>query len=551
MRVHKYRKADGGNGYAQAHLEEGQWVDGKPPGAKIPFRLPELIAAPLTVPIYFVEGEKDVCSLVKLGLFATTMSSGAKAPWDPAATQWFKDRPIIILADADVPGRAHAQKVAAALYGTAASIRIIDLHPARDDGSDVSDWLVDAGDDRDHLEVLSAVDVPEWQPPAEETAAVETDEEEWPDPKPIPRGLLEVPAFDLNFLPDALKPWVGDVSDRLQCPPDYVAVAAVVALGSVIGRRIGIKPQTKTDWMEVPNIWGGFIGRPGMLKSPAMQEALKPLHRLEAEAAKQNEVALEAYAAGMSEYKLRQSVGIALKKKELKKAAGQKIDASIDIGEEPPQPKLVRFRTNDTSYEALGELLKDNPTGILVERDELISLLRHLDHEDQVNARGFFLSGASGQMSYSFDRIGRGHIHLEAVCFSVLGGTQPARISDYVRRANAGGAGGDGLIQRFSALVWPDAPTGWRNVDTYPDSTAREKVRLVFDRAADLDMGKALRLGASKDQFDTVPYLRFDEAAHNDFLGWRTDLETRLRSGELSAAVEKGTCRSTANWCPP
>lgn len=107
-----------------------------------------------------------------------------------------------------------------------------------------------------------------------------------------------------------------------------------------------------------------------------------------------------------------------------------------------------------------------------------------------------------------------------------------------MRRANAGGAGGDGLIQRFGLLVWPDAPTGWRNVERYPDGTAREEVYHVFDRAAGLDMGQALRLGASKDQFDTIPYFRFDAAAYDDFLGWRTDLETRLRSGELPAAIE-------------
>ena len=38
---------------------------------------------------------------------------------------------------------------------------------------------------------------------------------------------------------------------------------------------------------------GGFVGRPGMLKSPAMQEALKPLHRLEVEAVKNNEKVLK------------------------------------------------------------------------------------------------------------------------------------------------------------------------------------------------------------------------------------------------------------------
>jgi hypothetical protein len=49
--------------------------------------------------------------------------------------------------------------------------------------------------------------------------------------------------FDMSFLPAALAPWISDIAKRLQCPPDYVAISAVVALGSVIGRRVGIKPQ--------------------------------------------------------------------------------------------------------------------------------------------------------------------------------------------------------------------------------------------------------------------------------------------------------------------
>ena len=55
---------------------------------------------------------------------------------------------------------------------------------------------------------------------------------------------------------------------------------------------------------------------------------------------------------------------------------------------------------------------------------------------------------------------------------------------------------------------------------------------------AKLDTAAALKLGAEKGPFDKVPYLRFEEAAHEDFFGWRTDLEKRLRSGEMSPALE-------------
>src|SRR5262249_1819426 len=58
--------------------------------------------------------------------------------------------------------------------------------------------------------------------------------EAWPEPKPLPSGLLPVEAFDEKLLPDTIAPWVMDISERMQCPPEFVAVSAMVALGSVI-----------------------------------------------------------------------------------------------------------------------------------------------------------------------------------------------------------------------------------------------------------------------------------------------------------------------------
>jgi hypothetical protein len=92
----------------------------------------------------------------------------------------------------------------------------------------------------------------------------------WPEPKPLPNGLAPVEPFSSDFLPDALAPWVEDIANRLRCPPDYVAVAALTSLGAVIGRRI-VSPQARTDWIEI-QIYGVSSGD-GMLKSPAMMGA--------------------------------------------------------------------------------------------------------------------------------------------------------------------------------------------------------------------------------------------------------------------------------------
>jgi hypothetical protein len=54
---------------------------------------------------------------------------------------------------------------------------------------------------------------------------------------------------------------------------------------------------------------------------------------------------------------------------------------------------------NDTSYEKLGEILADNPNGVMAYRDELLSMLKVLDKEEHVAARGFYLTAWSGKAS--------------------------------------------------------------------------------------------------------------------------------------------------------
>ena len=131
--------------------------------------------------------------------------------------------------------------------------------------------------------------------------------------------------------------------------------------------------------------------------------------------------------------------------------------------EKPEEPQAKRYVTNDCSYEALGQLLVANPTGILVFRDELVSLLKTLDREEYAAARGFYHDGMGRQEPYTFDRIIRGHQHIKAAFVGLVGSTQPGRIVEYLRRATSASEGNDGLIQRFSLLVWPDASPHWRD----------------------------------------------------------------------------------------
>jgi putative DNA primase/helicase len=453
------------------------------------------------------------------------LTFGGTSDLPSGCERWIIGREVIIFADNDHAGREHAAKKAALCSEVASSVKLIGFCDTKD-GGDVTDWL-DAGHTREQLASLIH-ETAEWSPSTDRLSASVTGSE-WPTPRPLPEGLAKVPAFNLDFLPESIAPWVGDISDRLQCPADFVGISATVALGAVIGRQCGIRPQQKTDWLEVPNMWGCVIGRPGALKSPAMVEALKPLHHLEVQAQKANEAALRQYTLELEGYKIKKDHAI----KQARKKLNPDITGLLDIPV-PEEPLAHRYITNDTTYEALGEVLAANPNGVLAYRDELVSLLKTLDREEYAAARGFFLTAWNGTSLYTFDRIGRGTIQITA-CVSLLGSTQPGRMSEYVRRARSHGAGDDGLIQRFGLMVWPDQRPEWKNIDRYPDSEARNKAWATFKR---LDKLVPLDIGAHQDELEPIPYLRFDGRAQARFDEWRADLEDRLRSGDLHAAVE-------------
>ena len=128
----------------------------------------------------------------------------------------------------------------------------------------------------------------------------------WAKPQPLPEGLPDVPRFDADLLPDALRPWLLDIANRMQCPLDYPAVGAMVALGAVVGQRLRIRPKRQDNWQEAPNLWGGIIGRPGAMKSPALGEALKPLKAIEGRALEKAKADAAKHAIEAMELKARE-----------------------------------------------------------------------------------------------------------------------------------------------------------------------------------------------------------------------------------------------------
>lgn len=108
------------------------------------YRLPELIeAVGQGKPILICEGEKAVERLRRVGLPATCSPLGA-GKWQPAHSAFLAGANVCVLPDADKPGRAHAEHVAASLKGVAAVVRVLEL-PGLPVGGDVFDWFEAGG----------------------------------------------------------------------------------------------------------------------------------------------------------------------------------------------------------------------------------------------------------------------------------------------------------------------------------------------------------------------------------------------------------------------
>gem|GEM_PF-892148 len=360
------------------------------------------------------------------------------------------------------------------------------------------------------------------------------DQRSWAVPGNLPSLTDPVPTLEPELIPEPFRDWVFDVADRMRVPCEYVALPATSAVASVVGRNIAIRPMARDNWAEVATLWGALVGGPGTLKTPAISAGLRPLHRLASIASeqfRQDRRAAEVDEA-IRDAKLKAT-------KEKMKAAAKKgafsdfaalqkelEDLSAEADEEPTEKRYI---TNDATTEKLGELLRENPRGLLVVRDELIGWLDSFDRQGREADRAFYLEAWNGKGSFYVDRIQRGSLYVPALTLSVFGGIQPDRLRSFFSGAMANGGEMDGLLQRFQLIAFPDDLGDFKIVDRFPDDDAADRVFCVFRR---LDLLKPNEVGAEMGDEDELPFLRFSADAQERFYVWYEPLMGRVRATE-------------------
>lgn len=359
--------------------------------------------------------------------------------------------------------------------------------------------------------------------------------QEWPEPRPAGDKLVPVPAFDPSFIPDAFAPWVTDVAERMSVPTDFPGIAALTIAAGVTGRRAFVYPKRyDKEWKEPLNLSGAVVASSGAVKTPTWKALLAPVIELESGWEHDYKASYAKYSAQHAEWE----VSVKKQTKDIKK--GKKVAVELNnsepqetvepISAEPIAPlEPRRLMLTDATPEKLHAVMEGNPEGILFYRDELTSWAAELDKKGYESARGIHLAATNGNDYFPLDRIERGTVKA-IMCESIFGSFQPEIFREFISNSTNLH---DGMIPRFTLLVWPDSIERKR-IDKPANEVGKELYRRIIQR-----------LAKSKAQNNE---LHFTPEAQNAYDKWSDDLMIRI-GWETNEA--KKSYLSKMNGCLP
>lgn len=256
----------------------------------------------------------------------------------------------------------------------------------------------------------------------------------------------EAPPLPVGLLPSIVERFAVSRGDQMGADPAGLAMAALTTCAAAIcdGIRLQVK-RHDSSWTESARLWVALIGSPSTKKTPIVSTATRPLIKIDQELFHDFIERKEAYDA--------------LDNKE-KKAVSR--------------PLQRRVRISDATVEAVQEVLKDSPDGVLSTQDELSGWFGAMDKygagKGAMADRGFWLQAFNGG-SYALNRVVRGASLIPNLSINILGGIQP----DPLRRIVSESVD-DGLIQRLLPVLLKPAVLG---KDEPEDDSVREYEHLV------------------------------------------------------------------------
>ncbi|NIA67905.1 DUF3987 domain-containing protein [Pelagibius litoralis] len=300
-----------------------------------------------------------------------------------------------------------------------------------------------------------------------------------PDMAVLDGGRLPPPALPLDMFNPFWKDWITSRAECVSVPIDYVAYPLLSCAASLVGNARRIKARGK--WDEPCVIWSGIIGGPSSRKSPAVDIAKSPLSEVERDLSADYSEVVRQWETDREWAKAKKESWQAEVKTATKNETPPPLMPPTAV--EPDKPARPRIIANDTTPEALTQLLSANRRGLLCVRDELSGFLSSFDRYKSGGGsdRALWIEAFGGR-SYTIDRASKPEpVIIENLAVSITGGIQPDRVNTLLMTGDD-----DGLSSRFLLTmphtIRPTAPTG--EVDNEPVLRAFRRL-LSLDLATD------------------------------------------------------------------
>jgi hypothetical protein len=270
---------------------------------------------------------------------------------------------------------------------------------------------------------------------------------------------------------------VSDAAEAIGCDTSFIALPLLSALASAIGNTHRI--ALKRGWTEPAILWTAIVGESGSMKTPAFKLARRSISKAQERAFREHEAALAQWRIEH----LKLEAELTGWKRQAAKGKG-------DEGEPPeplPPPFAQRFLVSDTTTEALAPILRDDPRGVLLARDELAGWLGSFDRYAKAGKAGsdsaHWLSMHNGEAMTIDRKTGiPPTIHVPSASVSITGGIQPGILARALGQEHCE----SGMAARLLFAMPPRKAKRWSEADL--DANSEAAVAAIFDRLFALTM---------------------------------------------------------------
>ena len=327
--------------------------------------------------------------------------------------------------------------------------------------------------------------------------------------------------FPTNIFPYEIKEYVERASESVNAPEDFTAIGTLAVISSMIGNQAKI--QVTSEWTENCIMYAAFIGSPGVRKTPALTKAMMPLNRIQKQLDQEHEQELLNHDHEMAKHEI-------VFGKWLQESKKKGENADFDDRPVEPEPPIRRqIKVNDITVETVVEMMEEN--SLLMERDEFVGWIKSMNQYKGGSGgeRQTYLEFWNGNR-VDVNRKGGKHTSVENPFITIVGGIQPARLSE-VLSDNID----DGFVERILFSYPDEFPVIRLNDIQIPDS-----IKSAYVDACDTLYYRTKSTG--KD----VEIMRLDPTAFKVFRDYYNSLNDEIREPEFNSILEGAWIKLTA-----